>query len=102
MNVLARILWGAFLLLVENLVGRVLLALGFGFVEYLGFQALMDQAKGYIASAMGNLGGSILVEWAGFFMLDVHVTVILSAIGVKMLLNGLGSDRIRKLVPKAS
>lgn len=102
MPALARILWGAFLVLVDSLIGRALLALGIGFVEFLGFQYLMDQAKGYIATAMGNVGGSILVEWAGFFMLDVHVTIILSAIGIKMVLNGLGSDRIRKLVPKAS
>ena len=48
----------------DSLIGRALLALGLGFVEFIGFQYLMDQAKGYIATAMGNVASSAMVALA--------------------------------------
>lgn len=101
MNVLARIIWGSLLAIVESLVGRVLLAIGFGFVEFVGLQAMISGATDYAATSLDLLQNSVLLEWAGFFRLDVHVSIIISAIGAKMLLNALTGDRIRRLVPKS-
>lgn len=83
-----------------SLVGRVLLALGFGFVEYVGFSALIDNIKSQASSLIGAVGSSELAAWAGFFRIDVHLSIILSAIGVKVMLNALGGDKIRRLVQK--
>jgi len=100
---LASIIIGGLLELMGSLVGRALLALGFGFVEYAGISTLVDQVKGSLTTAMDSFAGSgfgSIVEWAGFFRIDVHFSVLLSAIGVKVLFSGLGSTRVRRLVQK--
>lgn len=100
MPYIVSILVGALLQVVGSFIGRALLALGFGFVEYKGISYLinsvLDQAKGLL----GTLGASMLGEWAGFFRIDQHLSIVLSAIGVKILLNALGGDKVRRLVAK--
>ena len=91
---------GGLLQIASSLVGRVLLALGFGFVEYAGFSALIDNVKQQASSLIGALGSSSLAEWAGFFRIDVHLSIVLSAIGVKVMLNALSGDKVRRLVQK--
>jgi hypothetical protein len=83
-----------------SLVGRVVLALGFGFVEFVGVSALVDAAKSQAAAMFDQVGASSLAAWAGFFRVDVHISIIISAIGVKVLLNSLTGDKVRKLVQK--
>lgn len=91
---------GGLIEIAGSLVGRVLLALGFGFVEYTGISVLVDSVKQQALSLVANVGASSLAEWAGFFRIDVHISVILSAIGVKVALNALGGEKIRRLVQK--
>ena len=86
--------------LVGSFVGRVILALGFGFAEFVGISAMIDGVKSQATMLMGSVGASSLAQWAGFFRIDVHVTIILSAIGVKVLLNSLGGSKVRRLVGK--
>ncbi|MBS0428178.1 MAG: DUF2523 domain-containing protein [Proteobacteria bacterium] len=97
---IASVILGGLLELMGSLVGRALLALGFGFAEYAGVSLLFDQVKAYASSALGGFGSSDLVAWAGFFRIDQHITIIISAIGVKMIFNGLTGSRVRKLVQK--
>ncbi len=94
------VLLGGLLRVAGSMVGRVLLALGFGFVEYTGISYLIDQAKTTALSLFGGVGTSMLAEWAGFLRLDQHVSIVISAIGVKVLLNSLGGDKIRRLVQR--
>lgn len=94
------VLLGGLLQLVGSFVGRVLIALGFGYVEYVGISALVDAVKSQAASYMSVVGGSSLAAWAGFFRIDVHITIIISAIGVKVLLNALGGDKVKQLIQK--
>lgn len=94
------VLLGGLLQIVGSVVGRVLLALGFGFVEYTGISALIDSAKQSAVSLVSGVGASALAEWAGFFRIDQHVSIILSAIGVKVLLNALGGASVRRLVQR--
>lgn len=94
------VLLGGLLQLVGSFVGRVIVALGFGYVEFVGISALVDNAKTQASSLIGAVGSSSLAEWAGFFRIDVHLSIVLSAIGVKVLLNALGGDKVRKLVQK--
>jgi len=97
---IVSILLAGLLRLVGSFVGRVLIALGFGYVEYYGVSALVDNVKMQASSLLGSVGGSSLAEWAGFFRIDQHISIIISAIGVKVLLNALGGDKIRRLVQR--
>lgn len=94
------VLLGGLLRVAGSLVGRVLLSLGFGFVEYTGVSYLIDQAKTSALSMVSSVGTSMLAEWAGFLRLDQHISIVISAIGVKVLLNSLGGDKMRRLVQK--
>ena len=72
-----------------SLVGRVLIALGLGFASYMGFNALIGQITGQINDLISSFGASVLAEWAGFFQIDKHFSMILSAITAKIALNGM-------------
>lgn len=41
-----------------------------------------------------------LAAWAGFFRIDVHLSIIISAVGVKVLLSALTGDKVRRLVQR--
>lgn len=94
------VLLGGLLRLVGSFVGRVLLALGFGFVEFVGVSSMIDGIKSQASSLISGVGASSLAAWAGFFRIDVHVSIIISAIGVKVLLNSLSGDKFKRLVGK--
>jgi Protein of unknown function (DUF2523) len=102
MPILASII-GFLLPMFGSFVGRVLLALGFGFVEYVGIKTLVDYVIGQANAAFGGVAGSGipgLLAWAGFFQLDVHLSIIISAVGVKIAFNSLGGNSVRRLVQK--
>lgn len=94
------VLIGGLLQVVGSFVGRVIVSLGFGFVEFQGISAMVDGVKAQASSLLGAVGSSSLAEWAGFFQIDVHLSIVLSAIGVKVLLSALSGDKVRKLVQK--
>lgn len=94
------VLLGGLIQIVGSLVGRVIVALGFGFVEYIGFSTMLGKIGLDVEDYMKQVGMSELAAWAGFFRIDVHVTILLSAIGVKLLLNSLSSDKITRLVQR--
>lgn len=100
MPLILSALLGGLLQIASSMVGRVLLALGFGFVEYAGISLLIDNVKQQATGLIGAVGTSSLAEWAGFFRIDVHLSIILSAIGVKVMLNALGGDKVRRLVQR--
>lgn len=83
----------------SSLVGRVLIALGFGYATYSGFDYLMQTTLNKIMSLLGDFSNSPMAAWAGFLMLDKHISLALSAIAVKVLLVGI-SDGKKFLVRK--
>ena len=89
---------------INTLVGRVMLALGFGFVEFTGLNMLIDaalvQIRGSFAEFSAVNYGSI-IEWAGFLKIDVHISILISAIGAKVLLNSLNGPTFRRRVATA-
>lgn len=90
--ILAQLL-GGLAMAMSSLVGRVLIALGLGFVTYLGFDALMSSIVGQINSLMGTFAASSLAAWGGFFQLDKHVSMVLSAITTKIAMKGLADGK---------
>lgn len=89
---------GGLIEIAGSVLGRILLGLGLGFVEYMGLQTLFDgvkaQAEGLASSFTGT---AAMLEWAGFLRLDVHLSIIISAVSMKMLLAGLNSDKVRRI-----
>ena len=94
------VLLGGLIQIVGSLVGRVIVALGFGFVEYVGVSALIDQIKVDAQGYINTVGAYGLAAWAGFFRIDVHLSIIISAVGVKVLLSALTGDKVRRLVQR--
>lgn len=97
---IVSVLLGGLIQIVGSLVGRVIVALGFGFVEYVGVSALIDQIKLDAQGYINAVGASDLAAWAGFFRIDVHLSIIISAVGVKVLLSALTGDKVRRLVQR--
>lgn len=83
----AQALIGALLAFAASLVGRVMIALGLGFVEYQGVNYLLQEALQYIAGGVTDFGASPLALWAGFLKIDIHFSIAVSAISVKILLS---------------
>lgn len=87
-----------------SFVGRIILALGFGFVEFVGISALVDRVLSSVNGSLSTFASSgvgNIIQWAGFMQIDVHFSIALSAIGVKVALNSLGGSTVRRLVQKA-
>lgn len=85
----------------STLAGRVLLALGFGFVEYAGISTLANTVMTQATAQMGALNEfPLMLAWAGFLRIDVHIGLVISAIGVKMMFNALAGPTVRRIVQK--
>lgn len=90
-------LLGGLLNIAASLAGRVLLALGFAAVTYTGVSAsltwLKDQAKLSLQGLPADVVGML-----AYMKVDVCVSIIFSAILARLLLDGLSSDTVKRLV----
>ena len=93
MPIIIAQLLGGLIAAAGSLVGRVLISLGFGFASYAGYDALISTMKNKIMSLVDGFNSPALIEWAGFLQIDRHISLILSAITVKVLLNGLADGK---------
>jgi len=89
MPIIIAQLLGGLAMAASSLVGRVLLALGLGFVTFMGFDALVKAIVGQIDGLMATFASSSLAAWGGFFQLDKHVSMVLSAVTTKIAIKGL-------------
>lgn len=71
-----------------SLVGRVLLALGIGFVAYQGISTLMDWMLAQVQAEMGTWS-VFAKQLAGVLKIDVCIKMIFSAIATRLSLDGL-------------
>lgn len=104
MNLLLSFI-GGLLPFFGSFVGRVVTALGFGFVQYAGIKTLVDAGVNYANQAYSSVGSTAVpyfLEWAGFFRLDVHISIVVSAIGARMALQALNGDTVRRLVQRGA
>lgn len=67
---------------------QVLLALGVGFVTYLGMTTLLDQLETLIIAQISSQTFSDVIGLLGYMNMDRAFSVILSAIGIRMILVG--------------
>lgn len=90
MPAIIGVLWGGFYSIIGSLVGRVLLALGLGVVEFAGFQYLFSKIKNMVVGYFTQAGPEIMgVLYAA--QVDVCLSITFSAILIKMTLQGLNS-----------
>lgn len=84
-----------FSIIVVPLVTKVLKALGIGAVAYVGINIILDQARAYIES---NLGQSfhLLQSMLGIARVDIAINIYLAAITTRAILSGMNALSGRK------
>lgn len=87
-----------FLTIVTPIVKMALKALGIGVVAYVGINLVIDQAKDYVLSNVGNAAPAIQMI-LGLAKIDVAINMYFAAIVTRMVLTGLNklADRKTKL-----
>jgi Protein of unknown function (DUF2523) len=99
MPVFVAALIGGLVSAASSLVGRVLLALGIGYVAYTGISALLDWLKAEVMSELSGLpaqGITILT----LLKVDVGISIIFSAYAARLILAGVTSGAITRMVIK--
>jgi hypothetical protein len=99
MPVFIAALLGGFISATSSFVGRVLLALGIGFVAYQGIDVALTALK---ASAVANLSALPfgLVGMLGVLKIGTGLNIIFSAITARLTIMGLTSGTIKRMVYK--
>ena len=100
MPVLIAAMWTAFLALIPTIVGRVLLALGLGYVSYRGLDGAFTVAKETLFS---NLSGfsAVTLQLAGVLEIGSAINIIASSYLAKLAVDGLINGVIKKLAVKS-
>ena len=83
----------------SSFVGRALVALGFGYVAYTGIDIALESAKTSFISAANGLPADV-VGMLGVLKIGTGVNIILSALTARLILNGLTSGTIKRMVVK--
>lgn len=96
---LGAIFGGAILNVVGSVVGRALVALGVGAVSYVGVNASISFLKAQALSAISTLPPNI-VSMLSLLKVGVALNIVISAILVRLTLNGLTGDTFRRWVLK--
>jgi hypothetical protein len=92
-------LLGALIQGAGSLVGRVLISLGIGYVTFTGLDTSLGWLKTQIAGSFAGLDAQTLAVLSSL-RLGSGLSVLLSALSARMVLNGLTGGTIRKMVQK--
>ncbi|OAI63431.1 Clp protease ClpB [Ralstonia solanacearum] len=85
-----------------SLVGRVLVALGIGFVSYTGVSLMLDVMKSLFMQYIAGVGSFpvSVVGILGVLKVGTSMNMILTTLAVRASLSGLSGGSIRKMVQK--
>ena len=99
MPIFIAALLGGLVSLATSVVGRVLIALSIGYVTYTGVSTGLNAIS---ATVQGYMTGApvVIAQMLGMLKADVCVSILVSAIAARLLLNGLTSGAISKMVVK--
>lgn len=99
MPIFLAALLGGLLSVAGSVVGRVLIALSIGYVSYtgisIGLGAIATEIQGYLTGAPATI-----VQVMYLFKVDVIVSILVSAITARLVLNGLTSGTLSRMVIK--
>lgn len=99
MPIFVAALLGGLVQIAGSLVGRVLLSLGLGFVTYSGVSASLDYFRGlFVQYSQGS--GATVAGLLGVLQVDVALGILIAAVTARLVLDGLNSGTVKKLVGK--
>lgn len=99
MPAFAAWLIGAFFSVLATEVGKLLISFAIGIVAYTGIKATATFVKDYALSSLGSMPNEI-VSLMAYMKVGVCINIIFSAMLVRMLINGLQSDTVKRFVMK--
>jgi hypothetical protein len=82
-----------------TLVGRVLLSLGIGYVVFEGVDTSITFARDYLLSRIATMPGTA-VAIAGTMKIGVCISILTSALVMRMVLQGLTGGSVRRMIVK--
>ncbi|MDO9315172.1 MAG: DUF2523 domain-containing protein [Burkholderiaceae bacterium] len=99
MPALIAMFMGALIQITGSLVGRVLVALGISLVTYSGMNASLGWLKAQAVSALQGTGAEVL-GMLGTMKVGQCISIVISAMLARQVINGVQSDTMKKLVTK--
>ena len=99
MPIFLAALLGALVQASGSIVARVLIALGIGYASYSGITAVLDGVKALVVSYLSGAPVTILTIMS-LLKVDVAVSIIFSAYAARLVLRGLSSGKLTKMVVK--
>lgn len=90
---------GGFVTAAGTLVGKVLMSLAIGYVVYSGVDTSMAWAKAAFLSGVSGMPAKA-IAMAGVLKVGVCVSLMLSALTTRLVMSGLTSGSIKRLVQK--
>ena len=90
---------GGLISIIGTLVGKALISIGIGIIAYQGFKVVLDWLKDQMINSITSMDASI-VSLVAYMKVGVSINIIFSALAVRMVLNGLQSDTLKKFVLK--
>lgn len=99
MPIFLAALLGGLIQAAASIAGRVLISLGVGFITYTGITATITYIEGVIHTSAGS-AGAMATAALGLIQFDVVVGLIVAAISARLVINGLTSGTLKKMVYK--
>lgn len=90
---------GALIQAASSFVGRVLVSLGVGYVTYSGVSATLDAVRDIVMAHVSG-AGAIVAGLLGTMQLDVVFGILVAASTARLVLNGLTSGIMKRMVLK--
>jgi Protein of unknown function (DUF2523) len=89
---------GALISAAGTILGQILISLGIGFVAYQGIDMFLIAAK---QTFLGSLGLSpVITQLAGVLQVGTAVNILASAMASRLVLAGLTSGTLKKMVTR--
>lgn len=92
-------LLGGLLTIAGSMVGRILLALGMGYVSYSGFDILVGWLLNQIKADIGSMPSDV-VQFLAYLWVDRAISMVFGAYSAAIVVKLAGSTKITKLVTK--
>jgi len=99
MPVFLAALVGGLLMALSSAVGRVLVALSIGYVTYTGITITLDWIQGQIVERIDGLPSTV-ISVLGLCQVDTCLSILMSAVAARLVLSGLTSGKLTKMVIK--
>lgn len=98
MQFIAAAIIGGLASAMGSLVGRLLLALGIGFVSYTGFDVLLGQLLEAMQTNIGSIPGT-LWSWMALLKVQTSISIMSSALTTRLAMATVGGA-VKRMIPR--